>query len=63
VTRDEKRMRLALEECDTLIDAALLDLTLMRIGLECVRGEVRDALHPPDGRPMAVVRVTERRRP
>jgi hypothetical protein len=47
VSREEKRLRLALEECDALIGSALHDLLLMRIGLECVRGEVKDALNPP----------------
>lgn len=48
MSREEKRLRRALEECDQLVEAALHDLLLMRIGLECVRCEVRDALRPPD---------------
>jgi hypothetical protein len=51
VSREARRQRLALEECDHLIEAALHDLDLTRIGLECVRGEVRDALNPPDPDP------------
>lgn len=47
MSREEKRLRLALEECDQLIESALHDLLLMRIGLECVQGEVKDALNPP----------------
>lgn len=47
MTREEKRLRQALEECDQLIEAALHDLLLMRVGCECIRGEVRDALRDP----------------